>query len=171
MTKTFVADNLSFNLFISFIIILRLVELLVARRNEKWLLKNGAILYGQKHYPLIVLLHTLFILSVILEYFFIGHSNLIIPLLILYIILIIAKIWTISSLGMYWNTKIYRIPGSVFIKKGPYKYINHPNYIIVIWEIAVIPLVFGLYWTAIIFTIMNAIKLSVRIKEENKVWE
>ncbi len=75
----------------------------------------------------------------------------------------------ISSLGRYWNTKIFRVPGAPLIKKGPYKFFKHPNYIIVVCEIAVIPLIFHLYRTAIVFSILNAVMLSVRIKEENKV--
>ena len=81
------------------------------------------------------------------------------------------KVWVIMSLGKFWNTKIYHIPNLPLVRKGPYKFIKHPNYLIVIAEIAIIPLTFHLYYTAIIFTILNAIMLSVRIKEENKVLE
>jgi methyltransferase len=87
-----------------------------------------------------------------------------------FFVLEICKAWVISSLGKYWNTKILRVPGSVFVKKGPYKLFKHPNYFIVICEIIVIPMVFNLYLTAIIFTILNTIMLTVRIREEEKVW-
>ena len=73
------------------------------------------------------------------------------------------------SLGKYWNTKILRIPDSVLISKGPYRYFKHPNYIIVVCEIFVIPLIFDLYYTAVIFSVLNGVMLKVRIKEENKV--
>ena len=159
-----------FLLFISFLILLRLFELLVARRNEKWILSKGAIEYGASHYPWMVALHTGFILSLIGEYLFRGPFAPNYFLLFFYIITIILKIAVISSLGKYWNTKIYRIPGSVPVKQGAYKYIRHPNYIIVIIEIAIIPLIFHLYFTAIIFTILNALMLKVRIREENNAW-
>jgi methyltransferase len=79
------------------------------------------------------------------------------------------KAWIITSLGKFWNTKIYHISEFPLIKNGVYKYVKHPNYLVVIAEIAIIPLVFNLYYTAIAFTLLNAIMLSVRIKEENKV--
>jgi len=147
------------------------MELRVAKKNEIWLRENGAIEYGQHHYPFIVALHALFIVSMIIEFIITGGGKFGLFFLAVFILLILFKIWTISSLGKYWNTKILRVPNSMFIKKGPYKYFRHPNYFIVICEIIVIPMVFGLYYTAIIFTILNAIMLSVRIREEEKSLE
>ena len=88
--------------------------------------------------------------------------------LALFFLLLAFKIWVILTLGKFWNTKIYRISDAPLIRKGPYIYFKHPNYMVVIAEIAVIPLIFHLYYTAIIFTLLNAIMLYVRIKEENK---
>lgn len=157
-----------FALFICFVISQRLLELVVARRNEKWSRSRGAVEYGQGHYPFIVLLHTCFIISMILEYWLnSGNFNLIIMLV--FILLISLKVWVISSLGKYWNTKILRIPDAPLIKKGPFKLFKHPNYFIVICEIMVIPMVFNLYITAIIFTVLNAVMLVVRIKVEEDV--
>jgi len=79
------------------------------------------------------------------------------------------KIWIILSLGKFWNTKIYHIAKAPLIIKGSYKYFKHPNYLVVIAEIMVIPLIFHLFYTALIFSILNAIMLYVRIREENKV--
>lgn len=157
-----------FLLFILFLILLRIGELLLARRNEKWLLHHGAVEYGQKHYPLIVMLHVLFFVSLIVEYLIVKPTSYNPFLLLLFFIFLALKAWTILSLGRFWNTKIYRIPNFPLIKRGPYKYVKHPNYILVIAEIAIIPLVFHLYYTAILFTILNGIMLTVRIKEENK---
>lgn len=160
-----------FIIFISLLIILRITELYISRRNEKWLLSQGAIEYGHEHYPFVVALHTCFIISLVIEYFFAGESH---PLSYVFlgiiILVLLFKWWLMSSLGRYWNTKIYRIPGSVAVKKGPYKFIRHPNYVDVVCEIAMIPLVFHLYYTAVIFSVLNAIMLTVRIREENKVW-
>ena len=158
-----------FILFILFVIFQRLLELVVARRNETWARSQGAVEYGQSHYPFIVALHTLFIISMIAEYW-IKPGDFSMILLIIFLLLISFKIWTISSLGKYWNTKILRIPNSLFVKKGPYKLFKHPNYFIVICEIIVIPMVFNLYITAIVFTLLNAAMLTVRIREEERVW-
>jgi len=161
----------TFILFILLLIVLRLAELYISSRNEKWLLSQGAIEYGRGHYPFVVALHTCFIISLVAEYFFNDTPH---PLsyffLALVILVILFKFWILSSLGKYWNTRIYRVPGSVAVKKGPYKFIRHPNYVDVVCEIAMIPLVFHLYYTAVIFTVLNAIMLTVRIREENKVW-
>ncbi|MBI5727757.1 MAG: hypothetical protein HY965_07885 [Ignavibacteriales bacterium] len=154
--------------FLSFVIFLRLSELLLSKRNEKWLLQNQAVESGSKHFPLIVAMHVLFFISLLFEYSQQQFPAYNIQLLVFYFLLLIAKAWTIMSLGRYWSTKIYRIPNRPLIKTGPYKYFKHPNYAIVVAEIAVIPLAFYLYYTAITFTILNAMILFVRIKEENK---
>ena len=154
---------------ILFIVFFRIWELLLSRSNEQWLLQNGAIEYGNKHYPFIVALHVSFILSLILEYSVQKTQSYSQFLLVSYFLLLVFKIWVILSLGKYWNTKIYHIPDVPLIMKGPYKYFKHPNYMVVIAEIAIIPLAFHLYYTAIIFTLLNMIMLFVRIKEENKV--
>jgi methyltransferase len=160
---------MAFIIFISFIILLRIGELILSRRNQIWLLQQGAIEYGQKHYPYIVALHVLFIVSLIIEYSTKQTASFSLFFLILYFLLLSFKAWVITSLGKFWNTKIYHISGFPLIKKGVYKYVKHPNYLVVIAEIAIIPLVFHLYYTAITFSVLNAIVLSLRIKEENKV--
>jgi len=159
-----------FIIFLLFLITQRLSELYVASRNEKWLRSQGAVEYGKEHYPYIVTMHTMFIVSMIVEYLLSASSPLNYVFLMLFILLLVFKYWALSSLGKYWNTKIFRVPGSGPVKKGPYKIFKHPNYFIVICEIAIIPLVFNLYYTAIIFTVLNAVMLTVRIKVENKVW-
>lgn len=157
-----------FPLFILFLIGLRMAELLLTRRNEKWLLQQGAVEYGAKHYPLIIMLHVFFFVSLIVEYLIVKPSSYNLPLFLLFFILLAFKIWTVLALGKFWNTKIYRVVALPLIKKGPYRYLKHPNYIQVIAEIAIIPLIFHLYYTAAIFTLLNLIVLAVRIKAENK---
>ena len=160
---------MTFIFFISFVILVRIGELLLSKRNEKWLLQNGAVEYGKRHYPFIVALHIVFIISLIIEYIARQAVPFSIFLLIFYLVLLTFKTWVIFSLGKFWNTKIYLIPDVPLVRKGPYTYFKHPNYLIVIAEIAVIPLIFHLYITAIAFTLLNAIMLYVRIMEENKV--
>ena len=162
-----------FYIILSIIIIQRLTELVIAKRNEKWLREHGAVEYGQDHYKYIVLLHTMFFVSMLIEYNFrerhLDFSVINYLFLVIFILLQIMRIWVLISLGKYWNTKILRIPDSVLISKGPYRYFKHPNYIIVVCEIFVIPLIFDLYYTAVIFSVLNGVMLKVRIKEENKV--
>jgi methyltransferase len=158
-----------FTVFILFLIFQRLAELYVSSKNEKWLLKYGAVEYGKEHYPFMVAMHTLFIISVIAEYIWRDDTVVNYALIILFFVLIVIKAIVISTLGHYWNTKIYKVPGTRPVATGIYKYIKHPNYIIVICEIAIIPLAFGLYYTAVVFTLLNAIMLTVRIKKENEV--
>ena len=158
-----------FGLFIIFLIAQRVFELCISGRNEKWLLKHGAIEYGKEHYPYIVLLHTLFIVSLVTEYVCLPGSKVNWYFLCLFMILIAVKIWVISTLGTFWNTKIFKIPGTLPVSRGIYKYIRHPNYIIVICEIAIIPITFHLYYTAVLFSLLNAVMLTVRIKKENEI--
>lgn len=159
-----------FIIFIILFIVQRLSELVIARRNEKWLLSQGAVQYGQEHYPFMIALHTLFIVSIITEYILRGKPAIDWLFLVLFLLVLSFKFWALSSLGKYWNTKIYRVPGVYPVKKGPYKFLKHPNYMEVVLEIAIIPLVFHLYYTTIIFTLLNAAMLWVRIGVENKVW-
>jgi len=158
-----------FIIFICFLILQRLFELFIAKQNEKWLLAQGAVEYGKEHYPYMVAMHTLFIISVMAEYFWRGTYQVNYVLLVSFFVLISLKVVIISTLGTYWNTKIFKIPGSRPVANGIYKYVKHPNYIIVICEIAIIPLTFQLYYTAVIFTVLNAIMLTIRIKKENEV--
>ena len=155
---------MNFIVFISLFIIQRISELFIARQNEKWLRAKGAKEYGKAHYPLIVLLHFLFILSLIFEYSQ-KKTEIDTLFLMMFIILLSAKIWTIASLGKYWNTKILRISGMAPVKKGPYKYLKHPNYIIVVCEFIVVPMVFHLYWTALIFSALDGVVLFIRIRD------
>ena len=159
-----------FILFILFLITQRLSELYIASRNEKWLRSQGAVEYGQAHYPFMVAMHTMFIVSIIAEYFFRGNTSIDYVFLVLFILLLTLKFWILSSLGKFWNTKIFRVPGNGPVRRGPYKFLKHPNYVDVVLEIAIIPLVFHLYYTAIIFTVLNAAMLWVRIRVENRVW-
>lgn len=159
-----------FWIFLAFLITQRLSELYIARQNEKWLLKQGAVQYGQSHYPFMVGMHTLFIISLIVEYNLRDNTSFNYYFLLAFILVLSFKFWALLSLGKYWNTKIYRVPGVYPVKKGPYKIFKHPNYMEVVLEIAIIPLVFNLYYTAIVFSILNAMMLYVRISVENKVW-
>jgi len=165
-------NKYAFIIIMSYVVLLRVSELLISKRNEKFLRKNGAVEYGKSHYKYIVILHTLFLISVAAEYLFSYDNRNItvinIFLLSLFTVLQVIRFYTIYSLGKFWNTKILRIPGVPLVKKSIYKYVKHPNYFIVVMEIALIPLILNCYYTAGLFSILNLLMLSVRIKAENE---
>ncbi|EIT86515.1 isoprenylcysteine carboxyl methyltransferase [Fictibacillus macauensis ZFHKF-1] len=159
-----------FVLIFSIILAERLIELLVAKRNEKKMLRSGGYEVGRGHYRYMVLLHSCFLGSLILEVVGYGAKP---PqwtwvLLGLFFTLQAGRIWCISSLGVYWNTKIMILPGAHVIEKGPYRWLRHPNYVIVSLEIVCIPLIFGAYVTALVFSVLNMIILFIRIPMEEK---
>lgn len=161
---------LVFQCIIGFIVLQRLVELRIAKQNEKWMMQQGAIEFGEKHYRYMVLMHVLFFICLITERIFWNRGlSYMWPLLIsVFFVAQMIRIWVISSLGRYWNTKIIVLRGAKVIKKGPYRYIKHPNYFVVAIELMVVPLLFNCYFTACLFTILNACILMIRIPEEEK---
>jgi methyltransferase len=148
----------------------RVSELIIAKRNEKWMKKQGAYEVGMDHYKYIVAVHLFFFLSLIVEfYFFEKNLSPIYPvLLFLFLLTQAVRIWAISSLGKFWNTKILILPYKESVTKGPYAYLKHPNYVVVALEILLIPLMFNAYVTALVFTILNIMVLSIRIPIEEK---
>jgi methyltransferase len=159
-----------FYLFFLLIVIQRFCELLIARKNEMWMKKRGAQEFGQVHYRFIIFVHTMFFVIYFLEVtIWKTKSPTTWPLLIgFFVITQIIRIWALASLGKYWNTKIIVLPHASLVKKGPYRFLKHPNYLIVTLEFMVIPLIFGAYFTAFVFTILNGIILAIRIPAEEK---
>ncbi|RBW70345.1 isoprenylcysteine carboxyl methyltransferase family protein [Bacillus taeanensis] len=156
---------------ILFVIVQRIVELVIAKRNEKWIIKNGGIEAGAEHYKWIVLLHVSFFVSFIIEYSLNGTllKWWIFPF-IFFSFAQVLRIWSLLSLGRYWNTKILIIPNSKVIKKGPYQYMRHPNYLVVCLELLMLPLMFNAYFTAVLFTLLNSyLLLFIRIPAEEKI--
>ncbi|WP_059170897.1 isoprenylcysteine carboxyl methyltransferase family protein [Bacillus sp. FJAT-27445] len=157
-----------FLVFLAFVIVQRVIELAIARKNEKRMKREGAFEFGQEHYPWMVLMHAAFFLSLIIEFWIFKKT----PspywpiLLTIFILTQMGRVWALASLGKYWNTKIIVLPGARVVKKGPYRFIRHPNYVIVTLELLVIPLLFDAYITAAVFAVLNAIMLSVRISAE-----
>ncbi|WP_421379104.1 isoprenylcysteine carboxyl methyltransferase family protein [Bacillus salacetis] len=159
-----------FYLLFSIIAIQRIVELFIAKRNEKWMKAKGAKEYGRNHYKIMVAIHLLFFASLLAEEIF-GQSSLSDYWLALFFIFLLTqagRMWVITSLGRYWNTKIIVLPQADVVAKGPYKFIKHPNYFIVTVELIVIPLMFNAYWTLFIFALLNQFILSIRIPVEEK---
>ena len=141
----------------------RLAELWLARRNTADLLSRGAVEVGAGHYPLIVLLHALWLSGLWL----IAWVRPIEPVWLgVFLVLQLLRGWVLLTLGQRWTTRIIVLPGAPLVATGPYRYISHPNYLIVIAEIAVLPLCFGLPWYALVFSAANAAVLTIRIRAE-----
>lgn len=150
---------------IALVALQRLIELPYAARNTKRLLAGGAIEYGRKHYPLFVVLHACWLLAIILA--LPPHPPINLVPLIAYVVLELLRIWVLLSLGPYWTTRIISLPRAPLVRKGPYRFVRHPNYWIVVGEIALLPLVFGEIIVAGIFSAFNAALLYWRIRVEN----
>ena len=147
-----------------FVTLSRLGELWLARRNTAALLARGGVEVAPGHYPLIVAMHTLWLASL----WFYGINQPVHPFwFAVFVLLQIGRIWVLQTLGPRWTTRIITVPGEVLVSHGPFRYLRHPNYAVVIGEIAVLPLTLGLPWVALVFTIANAAVLTIRIKAEN----
>ena len=150
---------------LAYVTLERLAELLLARTNTRKLLARGATEHAARHYPLIVAVHTLWLASL---WFLASDRPPDMFWLAMYVFLQAARFWVLGTLGARWTTRIITLPGEDLVKEGPYRFLNHPNYWVVIGEIAVLPLVFDLPWVALAFTILNATVLVIRVREENR---
>ena len=150
---------------LGFVTLQRLIELRLADSNSRKLLAAGAHEYGAGHYPFIVALHMVWLAAL---WWWGPGRTISVALLILFALLQLGRVWVIRSLGDRWTTRIIVIPGARLIRSGPYRWLNHPNYLIVTLEIAVLPLVFGLWRIAAVFSLLNAIILTIRIQTENE---
>jgi methyltransferase len=149
----------------------RLIELRIAGRNRRELLARGGVEAAPGHYPWMVLLHSAFLLSCPLEVWLLGRPFLPalgIPMLLLVGVATGLRYWVISTLDGRWTTRIVVLPGSSPVTGGPYRFLRHPNYLAVITEIFALPLVHTAWLTAIVFSILNALVLRVRIRAEEE---
>mgnify|MGYP000600780283 CR=1 FL=1 len=142
----------------------RLGELWLARRNTAALLKQGAVEMAPQHYTLIVLLHGFWLAGL----WALGWDQPVNLLwLAVFLVLQVLRVWVLATLGRRWTTRIIVLPGEQLVATGPYRWLTHPNYVVVIGEIAVLPLCLGLPWYALAFSLANAAVLTVRIRAEN----
>jgi methyltransferase len=149
----------------------RLAELVVARRNERWSRARGAVEIGAAHYPVMVVLHVGLLVGALLEVW-LGNRPFIPalgwPMLALVVAAQALRWWCIVTLGRQWNTRILVVPGLARVDRGPYRFFTHPNYVAVVVEGAALPLVHTAWITALVFTVLNAALLRVRIAAENQ---
>ena len=163
-----------FLIFMLFVIIQRLVELRIARNNERWMKNRGGVELASDHYKWFLILHTFFFLAVLIEVYVQSLHHAITPnwfFLWLFILTQVGRVWCIASLGRFWNTKVIVLPNVVLLKKGPYRWLRHPNYIIVLIELFIIPVMFHAYFSAVIFPTLHILLLTIRIPAEEAALE
>jgi methyltransferase len=145
----------------------RLFEMVLSRRNAARALARGGREYGEAHFPWMVALHTAFLASCAVESAWRGF-----PGAVGWVALLLAagaqvlRYWAVSSLGERWNARVIVVPGEAPVEKGPYRFMRHPNYLAVVVEMVAIPLVYGCWITAVVFSVANAAMLRVRIRVE-----
>lgn len=148
----------------------RLLELRVSRRNERRVRLRGAVEYGRSHYPAMVALHALWLVSTLAESVLRGPEPPALWYVPLAAFLLVQPLryWAILSLGESWNVRVLVVPGARRLRRGPYRYLPHPNYLVVAVEVAAFPLIFGAWTTALVFTVLNAAFLYVRVRAEER---
>jgi len=149
----------------------RLVEVRVSLNNAAWSFARGGVEHGKGHYPAMVVLHTGFLFACAAEVLLLERvfePMLGIPLLFASALLQGLRWWCIRTLGQRWNTRVIIVPGLPPVSSGPYRYFKHPNYLVVVLEGLVIPLIHSAFFTAIAFTLLNAALLRVRLRVENE---
>lgn len=148
----------------------RLGELVVSKRNAAWSFERGGVESGFSHYPPMVLLHTGLLAGALLEAYLRDPdvpSALAWSMLLLVVLSQALRWWCITTLGPQWNTRVIVVPGLAPVRRGPYALMRHPNYVAVVVEGVALPLVHASWVTAVVFTVLNAVLLSVRIRVED----
>ncbi|WP_420967884.1 isoprenylcysteine carboxyl methyltransferase family protein [Bradyrhizobium sp. B120] len=143
----------------------RLGELVLSRRNTERLLARGAIEVGARHYPLIVLVHAGWLTAL---WIWGRNQDVNLAILAAFLLLQGLRLWILAALGPRWTTRIIVLPGAPLVASGPYRYFPHPNYAVVVGEIALLPLALHLPVLALIFTVLNLAVLAIRIRTESR---
>jgi methyltransferase len=149
----------------------RVAELVVSNRNARWSLAHGGRESGQSHYPVMVLLHTGLLVGMLVEVWVRRPDvplALAAPMLLLVVASQALRWWCIATLGRQWNTRVIVVPGMPRVTGGPYRLVPHPNYVAVVVEGFALPLLGGAWITALVFTVANAVLLTVRIRVEDE---
>jgi methyltransferase len=148
------------------VVIQRLVELVVAHRNTTRLMARGAREVGAAHYPLFILLHASWLVAIALTTPLDRQPNW--PLIGVFALLQCLRIWVVTTLGPYWTTRVITLDEAPLVRRGPFRLVRHPNYWVVCGEIAVLPLAFGDWQVALVWTLLNAMLLTHRIRVETE---
>ena len=148
----------------------RLAEVRVSLQHAAWSFANGGVEHGKGHYPFMVVLHTGFLAACVAEVWLLERPfvwALAVPMIVLAVVCQGLRWWCIATLGVRWNTRVIIVPGLAPVSGGPYRFLRHPNYVAVVLEGLALPLIHTAWLTALVFTVLNAGLLFVRIRVEN----
>lgn len=149
---------------LAFVTAQRLVELWWTKQNEARLLAAGGVEYGHWHLALMIAVHAAWLVGMWLW----AYDRSVVPIyLALFVVVEIGRLWVLATLGRRWTIRIIAVPGEMLVARGPYRFLRHPNYAVVCGEVAVVPLALGMPVYALVFTLLNAALLAIRIPEEN----
>jgi methyltransferase len=149
---------------LAYLTVQRLVELWWAKENATRLMASGGVEYGRSHLPLMILFHAAWLAGLWL----LAYDHPVEPFsLALFVVLQMVRLWVLATLGRRWTIRVIVVPGERLVAQGPYRFFRHPNYAVVTGEIAVVPLALGLPAYALVFSILNAGMLAIRITAEN----
>ena len=159
-----------FTVLVALVALERLAELVVSTRNARWAFAHGGKETGQRHYLVMVVLHTGLLVGALVEAWW-RRPDVTPALAGTMLALVVAsqglRWWCIATLGRRWNTRVIVVPGLPLVRSGPYRRLRHPNYVAVVVEGFALPLVHAAWWTAAVFTVANAVLLTVRVRAEN----
>jgi len=166
-----VSSEAAYTLLVLLVGVERLAELRVSMRNATWSFARGGVETGQRHYRFMVVLHTGLLAGCVSEVWLLDRPFLAWlgwPMLALVVASQALRWWCIATLGPRWNTRVIVVPGLPLVTSGPYRWFRHPNYIAVVVEGVALPLVHTAWWTAVVFTLLNAPLLTVRVRCEER---
>ncbi len=152
-------------LLLVFVTLQRGAELVWNRGNEAGLRARGAVEAGRAHYPVMVLLHGVWLVAL---WAYGWDRPLSWPWVAVYILLQAGRGWVLATLGRRWTTRVFVVPGETLVRRGPYRFVSHPNYVVVVLEIIALPMAFGLWGVALVFGVANLALLGWRIRVENE---
>ena len=156
----------AFHAVLAFVAAQRGVELWLSARNANRLKREGGVEVGQGHYPLFFLVHGAWFASLVFGVP--TDAALRIWALALFVLVQIGRVWVMVSLGRYWTTRVITLPGRPLVRRGPYRLIRHPNYAVVVAEIALVPMIASAWWIAVVFSVLNGLLLAQRVRVENR---
>lgn len=160
----------AFTVLVALVGLERVAELVVSTRNARWSMERGSVEHGLGHFPFMVVLHTALLVGALAEAWIRQPQ---VPSLLAWsmLALVVAsqalRWWCIATLGRRWNTRVIVVPGMPPVRSGPYRFLSHPNYVAVVVEGVALPLVHAAWITAVVFTVLNAALLAVRIRVED----
>jgi methyltransferase len=159
----------AFTVVVLLVAVERVAEMVVSRRNAEWSFARGGVETGQRHFPVMVALHTAFLVGMLVEAWWRRPdvpSVLAWSMLGVVVLCQAGRWWCIQALGRHWNTRVIVVPGTPPVRRGPYRLLSHPNYVVVVVEGVALPLVHAAWISAVVFTVLNAALLTVRIRAE-----